>query len=108
MDVTDAAPQFSAVASVEVLTGDGIYPCSVGSRRVLVCRHAGQWYAISAVCTHAGASLESGRLARGRIHCPLHGAAFDLATGAALSPPASRGLATFPIRIIDGRIEVAA
>jgi nitrite reductase/ring-hydroxylating ferredoxin subunit len=39
--------------------------------------------------------------------CPLHGAAFDLATGAPKSPPAFRALTTYPLRIVDRHIEIA-
>jgi len=100
-------PDFVAVAPADVLTADGIHACHVGSKRLLLCRHAGKWYAIDPSCTHAGAPLDGGRLARGKIICPLHGAAFDLATGAALSPPAFRPLATYELRIVDRSIEVA-
>ena len=100
-------PDFVPVAQTNVLTSDGIHPCEVGSTRVLLCRHAGQWYAIGSQCSHAGAPLEGGRLARGKIYCPLHGAAFDLATGAAMSPPAFRPLAIYALQIVDGQIEVA-
>jgi len=107
MSIDDAPANFVSVASVDVLTSDGIHRCQVGSKRVLLCRHAGQWYAVDPLCTHAGAPLEGGRLARGKIVCPLHGAAFDLATGAATSPPAFRPLATYKLRIVDHKIEVA-
>jgi len=100
-------PEFVPVAAADVLTSDGAYPCVVGSTPVLLCRHAGQWYAVAGRCTHAGASLEGGRIARGKIYCPLHGAAFDLATGAPMSPPAFRPLATYALRIFEHKIEVA-
>jgi nitrite reductase/ring-hydroxylating ferredoxin subunit len=107
MKIAGASPEFAPVAPTQVLTSDGIHPCQVGSKRVLVCRHAGQWYAVEALCTHAGASLEGGRLSGGKIYCPFHGAAFDLATGAPLSPPAFRPLATYQLRIVDDVIEIA-
>jgi len=107
MSLDDAPANFVSVATTGVLTSDGIHPCQVGSKRVLLCRHAGQWYAVDPLCTHAGAPLEGGRLLRGKIVCPLHGAAFDLATGAAMSPPAFRPLATYKLRIVDHKIEDA-
>jgi len=99
-------PDFIPVAHIDVLTSDEIHPCVVGSKRLLLCRHAAQWYAVASQCTHAGAPLEGGRISRGKIYCPLHGAAFDLATGAP-SPPAFRPLSTYRLRIVEGQIEVA-
>jgi nitrite reductase/ring-hydroxylating ferredoxin subunit len=107
MSVSGAASDFVAVASIDVLTSDGIYPCLVGSTRVLICRHAQQWYAVGSLCTHAGASLAEGRISRGKIYCPLHGAAFELATGAPMSPPAFRPLPIYKLRIVGQTIEVA-
>jgi 3-phenylpropionate/trans-cinnamate dioxygenase ferredoxin subunit len=105
--VSSEAPRFLPVAAVDALTGDGTLLCAAGSGQVLLVRHASQWYAIAPWCTHAGAPLQGGRIAGGKIHCPLHGAAYDLTTGAALTPPAFRKIATYPVRIVDGMIEVA-
>jgi nitrite reductase/ring-hydroxylating ferredoxin subunit len=101
------APTFVATASADVLARDGTYACLAGTKQVLLCRHQGQWYALAPLCTHAGVPLEGARMAHGKIYCPLHGAAFDLATGVPLSPPAFHKLETFPVRISDGQIEVA-
>jgi len=105
--VDHGSREFVPVAPTGVLESDGIHPCQVGTKRLLLCRHAGEWYAVDASCPHAGAPLDGGRLLRGRIVCPLHGAAFDLASGAPLSPPAFRALATYRLRIVDGMIEVS-
>jgi nitrite reductase/ring-hydroxylating ferredoxin subunit len=51
--------------------------------------------------------LLTGKIYHGRqIACPIHGARFDLKTGAAKSPPAFTSLMVFPVRVADGRIEV--
>ena len=101
------APRFLPVAAADALTADGTLLCEAGALQVLLVRHGAEWYAIAPWCTHAGAPLAGGRIAGGRIHCPLHGAAFDLATGAPLTPPAFRKIATFPVRVVDGRSEIA-
>jgi nitrite reductase/ring-hydroxylating ferredoxin subunit len=107
MSSAEAGRVFVALAPADILTADGIHSCQAGSKRVLLCRHAGQWYAVAPLCTHAGAPLDGARLSRGKIICPLHGAAFDLATGAPAAPPAFRCLATYELRIAGGNIEVA-
>ena len=75
---------------------------------VLVCNSNERLYAVSNICSHAHEKLECGRLSRGWIGCPVHGARFDLATGRAMNPPAKEPIATFPVRIVDDWIEVAA
>jgi len=100
-------PEFVPIAPATILNEDGIHPCTVGSRALLLCRAAGRWHAVSPWCTHAGADLSGGHIVNGKIVCPLHGAAFELGSGAPAAPPASRKLHTFPVRIVDDTIEVA-
>jgi hypothetical protein len=57
-------------------------------------------------CTHAASRLSSGRIRRGAIMCPLHGARFDLADGRCIGGayPAVR---QFDLRVVDGMVEIA-
>ena len=73
---------------------------------VAVFRVEGAYYAIEDACTHDGAEIASGRLVGCEIVCPRHGARFCLKTGQVLSPPAYEDIATFPVRVEDGRIQV--
>jgi len=45
---------------------------------VLVCNSNDRIYAVSNICSHAHEKLECGRMSRGWIGCPVHGARFDL------------------------------
>lgn len=74
---------------------------------VLVCNSNDRLYAVSNICSHAHEKLECGRMSRGWIGCPIHGARFDLATGRAMNPPAKEPIATYPVRVVDDWIEVA-
>lgn len=76
----------------------------IGHREVLVACVEGQFYAVSAVCPHAGQSLGPGRLQGGRIRCPAHGAAFDLRTGACTAGPAQSAIACFPVLLEAGKV----
>lgn len=74
---------------------------------VLVCNTNDRIYAVSNICSHAHEKLECGRMSRGWIGCPVHGARFDLATGRAMNPPAKEPIATFEVRLADDWIEIA-
>jgi 3-phenylpropionate/trans-cinnamate dioxygenase ferredoxin subunit len=67
----------------------------------------GELYAIEDVCTHDGEELTGGPVEGDQIICPRHGARFCLRSGKALTAPAYEDLPTYPVRIKDGRIQVA-
>ncbi len=73
---------------------------------VAVFNVAGDILAIEDICTHDGGELASGALEGDAIVCPRHGAKFCLRTGAVLAPPAYEAVATFPVRIEGGMIQV--
>jgi NAD(P)H-dependent nitrite reductase small subunit len=69
---------------------------------------AGSVYATDNICPHAGGPLARGVLGGSDgaiVACPLHGWRFDVRTGLS---PYLRGerLCTFPVRVVDGAIEV--
>ena len=59
------------------------------------------------VCPHAGSPLSGGRVRRGRIFCPLHGAPFDLENGKCLAPQKYDSLTMYDIRLEEEWVEVA-
>jgi nitrite reductase/ring-hydroxylating ferredoxin subunit len=73
--------------------------------QVLVARSEGKLTALNDRCTHQAARLSTGRIRRGAIMCPLHGARFDLADGRCIGAtyPALR---QFELRVVDGSVEV--
>lgn len=78
----------------------------VAGTAILLVRSEGTVHAVAPICSHADEPLACGRVKRGWIACPAHGARFDLATGEPLGPPADAAIATWPTRIVDGMIEV--
>jgi len=56
---------------------------------VCLARHNGVVYAFADMCTHANASLAEGTIEGDCVECWLHGAQFNLQTGAVESPPAT-------------------
>ncbi len=67
----------------------------------------GRLYAIEDVCTHDGAEIASGELDGDEIVCPRHGARFCIKTGQVKCAPAYEDVATFPLQVVDGRIQIA-
>lgn len=84
---------------------DGKLATKVGGWHVLIGRTDDGLFAVNDRCTHQAALLSNGRIRRGMIMCPLHGARFEIASGACVGA-AYRDLRTFPLRINDGFIEV--
>jgi 3-phenylpropionate/trans-cinnamate dioxygenase ferredoxin subunit len=73
---------------------------------VAVFNLGGEFYAIEDVCTHDGGDLAGGEVDGDAIVCPRHGARFSIKTGEVLAPPAYEPIATFPVRVQDGMIQV--
>lgn len=94
-------------AALESDLGDnGITGVILNDWPVAVCRAEGTLFAVVNKCTHANSELSGGRVRRGSIMCPLHGARFELASGKCIGA-AYRPLKTFPVRVTEGWIEVA-
>jgi 3-phenylpropionate/trans-cinnamate dioxygenase ferredoxin subunit len=74
--------------------------------KVAVFNLDGDYYAIEDVCTHDGGELAGGTVEGGEVVCPRHGARFDIRTGAVAAPPAYEAVATFPVRIHAGMVQV--
>jgi 3-phenylpropionate/trans-cinnamate dioxygenase ferredoxin subunit len=74
--------------------------------RVVVFNLGGEYYAIEDVCTHDGGQLTGGVIEGEQIVCPRHGARFCIRTGEALTAPAYEPVATLPVRVENGVIQV--
>jgi len=98
---------FARVLNVSALPPGTKKAVDVNGVSVLVCNTNERLYAVSNICSHAHEKLECGRMSRGWIGCPVHGARFDLATGRAMNPPAKEPIATYEVRVVDAWIEVA-
>ena len=77
-----------------------------GVQVLLVHAKDGIFHAVGNICSHAYAHLHEGRLRGHRVICPLHGASFDIRTGAVLGAPATAPIASYPVRVAGDQIEV--
>ena len=98
---------FHAVLALAELPEGRMRCVTVAGREVLLCHTREGVFALDNICTHAYARLNEGRLRGVRLICPLHGASFDARDGRVLGPPAARPLPRYPVRVVEGTIEVA-
>lgn len=78
----------------------------IDGRPIVVFQIAGQHFAVDDRCTHDDGPLGEGELDDAQVECPRHGARFDLRTGKALTMPAVVDIAAYPVRVVDGELEV--
>lgn len=94
------------VTRVEELPPGSRCVVEVDGVAVAVFNLGGDYCAIEDTCTHDGGELASGDLQGEEIVCPRHGARFNLRTGAVTAPPAFSAVATLPVRVNAGWVEV--
>ena len=97
---------FVRVLSAADLPANSKKVVEIDGKQILLCNTSDRLFAISNICSHADEKLECGRMGRTWIACPLHGARFELATGKAMNPPATKPIATYELRVVDGWVEV--
>jgi 3-phenylpropionate/trans-cinnamate dioxygenase ferredoxin component len=78
----------------------------VGDLAIAVYRARSQYYATQDLCTHERANLSDGVVVDCIVECPFHQGRFDIRTGRALGAPVIEPLATYPVKIVDGRLYV--
>jgi 3-phenylpropionate/trans-cinnamate dioxygenase ferredoxin subunit len=78
----------------------------VGDTSIVVLNQGGDYYAIADLCTHDDGPLGEGEVEGHEIICPRHGARFDIRTGEVLSLPAIHDVPVYPVRVVDGMIEI--
>ncbi|MDJ0498800.1 MAG: non-heme iron oxygenase ferredoxin subunit [Acidimicrobiia bacterium] len=76
----------------------------VGEHRIAMFKIGEAVYALGDRCSHAEASLAEGEVFDDEVECPRHGAAFDLATGEALTLPATSPVATYAAQVENGTV----
>ena len=90
---------FTPVATLADIPPGKTLCVTLADREILLCHTPEGIFAVDNNCTHAAARMSDGKLKGCRVICPMHGAAFDVRDGAALSLPARTPLATYPVRV---------
>lgn len=89
----------------ELPSGERLF-VDLGDKPVVIFNVAGQFFAIGDVCTHDDGPLGDGILESFNIVCPRHGAEFDIRTGQAVQMPAVVDIPAYPVKVVNGFIQV--
>ena len=104
--MSDQTPRWHRAAMTADLADDEPLAADIGGVPVALFKVGDAYFATGNVCSHAFALLSDGFLDGCEIECPLHNARFDVRTGQALSSPAEAPVPSYPVRGVDGAIEV--
>ena len=99
--------EFVKVADVDELGPGDRKVVEVKGRYVALFNVEGEFFAIEDICTHDDGPLAEGELDSHVIECPRHGATFDVRTGEVLSFPAITSVASYRVKIENGKVLVA-
>ena len=105
--MSDPMIEWTTVGTRDQVESDCPLGTSVGEQAVGIYEVNGQLHAMEDLCPHAGAVLTQGFAEGCEIECPLHNAVFDVTNGKHLRGEPCRDLKTFPVRVVEGRIEVS-
>jgi 3-phenylpropionate/trans-cinnamate dioxygenase ferredoxin subunit len=90
----------------EIQNGERLF-VEIDEFEIVVFNIAGKLFAIADVCSHDDGPVGDGEFeTEYEIACPRHGAKFDVRTGEAVSLPAIIDIPAFPVRVVDGNVEV--
>ena len=98
--------EFINVGLVEELAEGGRLFIDIDNLPIVILLIDGNYFAIGDVCSHDDGPVGEGVIEGYEIICPRHGARFDLRNGKVLALPAFVDIPSYPVRIIDGQIEI--
>jgi 3-phenylpropionate/trans-cinnamate dioxygenase ferredoxin subunit len=104
--VDDSKVEFIEIAPVaELPNGERLF-VELEGRSLVIFNIAGQFFAIGDICSHDDGPVGEGDLEGYNIVCPRHGAEFDVRTGQAVQMPAVVDIPAYPVKVIEGMIQV--
>ncbi|MCA1833726.1 MAG: bifunctional 3-phenylpropionate/cinnamic acid dioxygenase ferredoxin subunit [Actinomycetota bacterium] len=96
------------ICTVQDLPSGEARRVEVNGHPIAIFNLSGQYYALDDICSHALSSLSEGFIEEEdfTVECPKHGSLFDVRTGAPQSLPATRPVATYPVKVENDEIFV--
>ena len=101
-----STPDFAKGFPADDLQNGGMIQGRVGDEDVILARHADDFFAVGAGCTHYHGPLAEGLIVGEELHCPLHHACFSLRTGIALRAPAFDAIPRWRVERVGDRVFV--
>jgi 3-phenylpropionate/trans-cinnamate dioxygenase ferredoxin subunit len=89
----------------ELPSGERMF-VEIEGKMIVIFNIAGQFFSIADVCSHDDGPVGEGALEGYTITCPRHGAQFDVRTGKVMQMPAVVDIPAYPVRIVDGMIQL--
>jgi len=106
-ELKDTEIEYVEVGEAGDLSNGERFFVEIDDLTIVVFNIADRYFAIEDVCSHDNGPLGEGDLEDDyEIVCPRHGAHFDIRTGEAVSFPAVTDIPAYPVRVVDGMLEV--
>lgn len=96
---------FVEIGPADLPNGERMF-VEIEDKPIVIFNIAETYYAIGDICTHDDGPLGDGELEDTNIVCPRHGATFDIRSGKATGMPAVIDIPAYPVRIVDGNLEL--
>lgn len=96
------------VAAASDIGEESAVSVRLADQPVCLARSRGRLHALLDECSHGQVPLSAGEVDDGTVECWLHGSRFELTTGRPLTPPATRRVPTFAVRILGGDVYLSA
>lgn len=94
------------IAPIEDLPNGERLFVEIEGKPIVIFNIAGEYFSIGDVCSHDDGPVGEGRLEGFNITCPRHGAQFDIRTGKVVQMPAVVDIPAYPVRVIDGMLQL--
>jgi len=96
-----------AALPVEDIDPEDLLPFDHEGRAYAIYRDEdGEVFATDGLCTHEKVRLCDGLVMGDQIECPKHNGRFNYKTGSAERLPCVVDLKTYPVRVVDGMVEI--
>jgi len=106
MSIPDNGGAWVAVAKAAEIAPGAMKAIETNDRNIALYNVGGTFFATDNECTHAYAMLTDGTMDGGIIECPLHGGAFEIATGKGQGAPIFCDVKCYPVRVSGADVEV--
>ena len=104
--VDDSKVEYLEIAPAsELPNGERLF-VEVEGKSLVVFNIADQFFAIGDICSHDDGPVGDGDIEGYNIVCPRHGGEFDIRTGQAVQLPAVVDIPAYPVKLVDGMIQV--